>query len=91
MYIPNVSQSITSRLPFDNLLNEHQVALFVGASVACLRRWRRFGQGPRYLKLTSGAIRYRPDDLQAWLDAQPAGGEITQRAINEPAPAEVRS
>lgn len=55
------------------LLNEFDVARVTGLSLASVRRWRLFGRGPKYLKLGS-AVRYRPEDLQAWLDARPVGG-----------------
>jgi predicted DNA-binding transcriptional regulator AlpA len=62
------------RLP--NLLNEFDVARITGLSVASVRRWRFLHQGPKYLKLGS-AVRYKPDDVLAWLEARPVGGEGT--------------
>lgn len=56
------------------LLNERQVARLTGMSVASVRRWRLSGQGPKYLKLNA-AVRYRPEDVAAWLEARPFGGE----------------
>ena len=57
----------------ESLLNEHDVARITGLSVATsVRRWRLFRQGPKYLKLNS-AVRYRPDDLAAWLANRPPG------------------
>jgi predicted DNA-binding transcriptional regulator AlpA len=56
------------------LLTEHDVARVTGLSVASVRRWRLFKQGPRYLKLGS-AVRYRPEDVRAWLESRPTGGE----------------
>ena len=56
-----------------SLLNEVDVARITGLSVASVRRWRLFKQGPKYLKLGS-AVRYRPEDLKAWLETRPTGG-----------------
>jgi predicted DNA-binding transcriptional regulator AlpA len=56
------------------LLNEHQVAQLVALSVASVRRWRLLRQGPRYLKIGS-AVRYRPEDIGAWIESRPTGGE----------------
>ena len=53
------------------LLNEHQVAKQLNLSVATIRRWRLLRQGPKWLKLGS-AVRYRPDDLQAYLNGRAA-------------------
>src|SRR5437773_12036974 len=35
----------------ETLLNEHDVARITGLSVASVRRWRLFRQGPKYLKI----------------------------------------
>jgi predicted DNA-binding transcriptional regulator AlpA len=56
------------------LLNERDVARITGLSVASVRRWRLLRQGPTYIKLGS-AVRYRPEDLSAWLESRPSGGQ----------------
>ena len=56
------------------LLNEHDVARITGLSVASVRRWRLLRQGPKYLKI-GAAVRYRPEDISAWLESRPSGGE----------------
>ncbi len=56
------------------LLNEHEAAAVVGASVKTLRRWRCDGIGPRFRRLNGFTVRYRLGDLIAWIEAQPAGG-----------------
>jgi predicted DNA-binding transcriptional regulator AlpA len=58
----------------ETLLNEHDVARITGMSVASVRRWRLLRQGPRFLKIGS-AVRYRSEDVTAWLNSRPAGGE----------------
>lgn len=58
----------------DALLNEHDVARITGLSVASVRRWRLLRRGPKYLKIGS-AVRYRSEDITAWLDSRPTGGE----------------
>ena len=55
------------------LLNEHDVARITGLSVASVRRWRLFRQGPKYIKIGS-AVRYKPEDITAWLESRPSGG-----------------
>jgi predicted DNA-binding transcriptional regulator AlpA len=73
----NTSQSgeresvATPQLP--TLLNEFDVARVMGLSVASVRRWRLFKQGPKYMKIGS-ALRYRPEDVRAWLETRPTGG-----------------
>jgi predicted DNA-binding transcriptional regulator AlpA len=61
----------------ETLLNEHDVARITGLSVASVRRWRLLRQGPKYLKLGS-AVRYRREDVSAWLESRPTGGEQHQ-------------
>ena len=56
-----------------SLLNEHDVARLTRLSVASVRRWRLLGQGPSYMKINS-SVRYRPEDVANWLNAQPVGG-----------------
>lgn len=65
----NISQSTLT-----TLLNEHDVARITGLSVASVRRWRLLRQGPRYIKL-GVAVRYKPEDISAWLDSRPTGGQ----------------
>lgn len=69
---PSERESVaTPQLP--TLLNEFDVARVTGLSVASVRRWRLFKQGPRYLKI-GAAVRYRAEDVQAWLETRPTGG-----------------
>ncbi len=60
-------------ITLEELLTEHDVARITGLSVASVRRWRLIRQGPRFLKLNS-AVRYRTEDLMAWLESRPTGG-----------------
>ena len=56
-----------------HLLNENRVAEILGISVATVRRWRLLRRGPRFLKLES-SVRYKPEDISAWLESRPTGG-----------------
>lgn len=58
---------------FNSLLNEHEVAQMTKMSVATIRRWRLLHQGPRYIKI-GAAVRYKPEDVSAWLGSRPTGG-----------------
>jgi predicted DNA-binding transcriptional regulator AlpA len=55
------------------LLTEHDVARLTGLSVASVRRWRLLRQGPKYIKI-GAAVRYKTEDISAWLDSRPTGG-----------------
>jgi predicted DNA-binding transcriptional regulator AlpA len=57
----------------EELMNEHDIARITGLSVASVRRWRLLRQGPRYVKI-GAAVRYKIEDVQAWLKSRPTGG-----------------
>ena len=54
------------------LVKEHEVSKACAISVATLRKWRLKRRGPRFLKIGS-LVRYRPEDVAAWIDHQAAG------------------
>jgi predicted DNA-binding transcriptional regulator AlpA len=58
----------------EELLTEQDVARVTGLSVASVRRWRLLRKGPMYRKF-GAAVRYRADDLAAWIETRPTGGE----------------
>ena len=55
------------------LLTEHQVAQATRLSVASVRRWRLLRRGPKYIKI-GASVRYRPEDLAAWIESRPVAG-----------------
>ena len=57
-----------------SLLNERQVAKITGMSPASVRRWRRLNQGPKWHRVGLAAIRYKHEDVSAWLESRPTGG-----------------
>jgi predicted DNA-binding transcriptional regulator AlpA len=62
------------------LLNEHDVAKLLGVSVATVRRWRLLRQGPTFIRVGAASVRYRPEDLRAYLEQCPAFGESSKSA-----------
>jgi predicted DNA-binding transcriptional regulator AlpA len=70
---PRKDQMAIANSSIETLLNEHDVARITGMSLASVRRWRLLRQGPKFLKLNS-AVKYRAEDLKAWLDSRPGGG-----------------
>jgi predicted DNA-binding transcriptional regulator AlpA len=62
-----------SQSNLEELLTEHDVARITGMSVASVRRWRLLRIGPKFVKI-GAAVRYRSEDLAAWLQSRPTGG-----------------
>jgi excisionase family DNA binding protein len=62
---------------FKNLTNEHEVASLLGVSVATVRRWRLLKTGPRFIKI-GRLVRYKPEDLEDWLQSRPSAGGKTE-------------
>lgn len=50
-----------------SLLDQEQVAEYLGKSVAWCERSRWTGSGPKFVKIGK-AVRYRADDVLAWLE-----------------------
>ncbi len=53
------------------LLNEHEVAISCSISVLTLRKWRSVKRGPKFIKIST-LVRYRPEDIDAWIAEQKA-------------------
>jgi hypothetical protein len=49
------------------------MAAFLGVTEATLADWRYRRRGPAFVKV-GRLVRYRPEDLDVWLDAQRAAG-----------------
>jgi len=64
----------TANKSIETPLNENDVARMTGMSVATVRRWRLFRQGPKYRKIGS-AVRYWSKDVEDWLGSRPTGGD----------------
>lgn len=58
----------------ETLFDERDVARVTRMSVASVRRWRLLRRGPKYIKI-GAAVRYKPEDVSAWLESRPCGGE----------------
>jgi hypothetical protein len=67
------SEPGASPLLGDRLVSEGEAAAFLGIAQRTLQGWRRSGAGPRFLRLSRRSIRYRPNDLAAWMMAHLEG------------------
>lgn len=57
----------------DTLINENQASTFLKVTPRTLQAWRYRGGGPRYIKISSRAVRYRVTDLTAWIESKLQG------------------
>lgn len=56
-------------IPFQPLLTTAQAAALLGLGPRTLEGLRLRGGGPRYVRLSARAVRYRREDLVAWIEA----------------------
>lgn len=61
-----------AKLAAGYLLTDTEVAALLGASLQTVRNWRWRGrnEGPRFVKLGGRMVRYRPADVQAFIEGQ---------------------
>ena len=62
-----------------NLLTPKEAASFLKLQVQTLATWRTQGKGPRFSKL-GRAVRYRPEDLQAYVASHLQGSPSSSSA-----------
>ncbi len=62
-----------------DLCTEDQVAKQLRVSLASVRRWRLEKRGPLFIKV-GALVRYRPEDIENWLNALPTGGSAVNVA-----------
>lgn len=66
--------------PNKNLIPERDAAEYLCVSAAWLQRQRWLNTGPTYVKVGTRAVRYRRDDLEAWVSANLRGRVTTEAA-----------
>ena len=52
----------------DRLLTQAEAAEFLNVQSRTMESWRLRGTGPRFIRYSPRAIRYRPADLHAFLE-----------------------
>ena len=51
----------------DRLLLPPETSRWVRVSVSTLAKWRIWGRGPRFVRLSGNRVAYREFDIEAWL------------------------
>lgn len=54
------------------LLDETEVAERLNVSIGTVQNWRTRKEGPRYVKLGKRAVRYRPEDVESFIEGERA-------------------
>jgi excisionase family DNA binding protein len=65
----------------ERLVTARQVAEHLGVTPKTVLRWTGRGLLPA-IKLPSGAIRYRPEDVDAWLHEHETGADDASRGVS---------
>ena len=52
------------------LINEKEAGRFLKLTDRTMQSYRRTGDGPRYIRLSSRCLRYRRIDLREWAEAR---------------------
>jgi len=53
-----------------NLLTSKELAKILNVTTKTLERWRGAGEGPLFIRMNSSNIRYRPQDVEAFIKAR---------------------
>ncbi len=60
----------------EKLLSTQEVAEAIGIAPETVRFWRHTGRGPTVVRV-GRYVRYRPEDVESWLDAQSTAPRTT--------------
>jgi predicted DNA-binding transcriptional regulator AlpA len=52
------------------LLDERDAAASLGLQPRTLQLWRRTGEGPSFVRVSSRCVRYRVADLESWAESR---------------------
>lgn len=52
------------------LITEAELADHLGLSRSTLQKWRRKKVGPAFIRIAQNCVRYRREDVLAWIDSQ---------------------
>jgi hypothetical protein len=74
--ITDVVSGKSRGLDGEHLLDVEDVARLLKISVSILCKWRLLGKGPAFVRI-GAAVRYRPADVQAFID-EGARGSISE-------------
>lgn len=71
--VPPSQVPVSAFVTLPRLMSQKDLAAYLGKSTAWCERARWAGEGPRFIKL-GRHVRYKVDDVLAWLEECQAGG-----------------
>ena len=66
------------------LMTERDLAATLQVSLACVRKWRLEGRGPKWNKPSPALVRYDPADVLSWLSSLAGGGGEVRPTTKRP-------
>ncbi len=71
-----------------SLLNTYEAANFLGLSPRTLEALRLRGGGPPFIRVTVKAVRYKPADLDAWIESRRrhSTSDLGMAPLSDPTP-----
>ena len=72
MFVQDYANAINlsgGTMPREALISSQELADYTGNSLRTILRWRAEVQGPAFVRI-GGHVRYRPQDIDAWLESQ---------------------
>ena len=54
----------------ETLINQAELSRLIDKPEGTLEQWRHKGIGPPFIKVGGRSVRYRPSDVEAWLEGQ---------------------
>ena len=64
----NAATKSLAKIDPNALATQSEVAAHVGVSPRALEAWRLRGEGPPFIRLSRRLVRYRPADVDAWIE-----------------------
>lgn len=62
--------SKAAKFTYEPLLNEVQVAKWIGVAQSTMARWRKDGIGPKFIVLGPKRFAYKPEEIRNWMAAR---------------------
>jgi len=69
-----------ARLTTPQFVSEKDLEAITGVRVRTSQKHRLFNRGPRWYKI-GGSLRYRLDEVLAWIEGNVAGGEASPQPL----------